>query len=190
MNTRFGAGLVLALTLSVAACAKDASEPSPILKENEFMARMLMADFQSGDVSGLSGLFYPSAVYDDFANERQYRGLQEISGYVGSLSGWANGIIMSATKVHVSETGAVVEWVLSAVQDKPIPGVVATATGHEVVVNGVTVLEISDHRITRAADYMDSMALMLQLGGELHMPGGQIIKNDAPSVPDTTDAER
>ena len=175
----------LALVLLTAACAQRTSEPSPIVKENELTANLLMNAFETGDVSQLGSLFFPSAYYDDYSSARQYRGLEEISGYVRSLQDWANSIIMSVDKVHAWEGGAVVEWTLSAVQDKPIPGRVTEATGHEIVVNGVTILEISNHRITRAADYMDNLNMMLQLGGELHMPGGLVIKNEVPSLPDT-----
>lgn len=178
------AGAAMAMVLLAAACASGTPEESPTLKENELTARLLMSDFESGDVSDLSGLFFPSAVYDDYSSQREYRGLEEISGYVTSLQDWANGIVMSVNRVHAYDTGAVVEWTLSAVQDKPIPGRVTTATGHEIVVNGVTVLTIDNHRITRAADYMDDLTMMLQLGGELHMPGGLIVKNDVPSLPD------
>jgi len=174
---------VLALALLTASCNR--SGPSPLLQENEVLARMLMTDFQSGDVSNLSGLFYPTAVYDDYSNQNEYKGLQEISGYVKRLQSWADDITLSVNAVHASETGVTVEWTLSAVQARPIPGTIGVATENQVQVNGVTVLEVSRHLITRAADYMDDLGLVLQLGGQVHMPGGMVLKDNALPSPDT-----
>lgn len=174
---------VLVLALLTASCNR--SGPSPLVQENEVLARMLMADFQSGDVSNLSGMFYPIAVYDDYSNQNEYKGLREISGYVKSIQAWGNDITMNVNAVHASETGATVEWTLSAEQMRPIPGTISVATGNQVQVNGVTVLEISKHLIMRAADYMDDLGLVLQLGGQVHMPGGMVLKSNASSSPDT-----
>jgi hypothetical protein len=185
-GTRHTALLVVAAGLATASCASRSSEPSPAMKENELTAHLLISDFESGDVSNLAGIFAPDAVYDEFSGSREYQGLQEISGYVGSLQSWADGIVMSIDEMQVWNTGVVIEWSFSAVQNRPIPGLVPTATGHEVVLNGVTVLEIANHHVIRAADYMDDLTMMLQLGGEMHMPGGTILKNDIPSLPDTT----
>jgi hypothetical protein len=178
---------LVAVGLVAASCGNGSSEPSPLLKENELTARLLISDFESGDLSNLSGIFAPTAVYDDFSDGRQYQGLREIAEHISSLQSWADGIVMSVNEMQVWKTGVVIEWSLSAVQNRPIPGFVPTATGHEVVVNGVTLLEIANHRVTRAADYMDDLTMMLQLGGEMHMPGGTVLKNDIPSLPDTTD---
>jgi hypothetical protein len=185
VRVRRAALVAVAAGLTAAACNGSAG-PSPLMKENELTAHLLMSDVESGDLSNLAGIFAPTAVYEDFSNSREYQGLQEISGYVGSIRSWADGIVMSINEMQVWNTGVVIEWSLSAVQNRPIPGLVSTATGHEVVVNGVTVLEIANHKVIRAADYMDDLTMMLQLGGEMHMPGGAVLKNELPSLPDTT----
>jgi ketosteroid isomerase-like protein len=53
---------------------------------------------------------------------------------------------------------------------------VPVGTGREIVLNGVTVIEIRDGRIIRAADYTDAGALMLQLGGRIELPGGGVVE--------------
>ena len=58
--------------------------------------------------------------------------------------------------------------------------VLPTATGREVVLNGVTILEMADGRIRRAADYVDALPMMLQVGGEIRLPGGAVVRQDAP----------
>lgn len=182
MNKR--AFVALALALLSVSCTSGG--PSPLLKENESLARILMKDFESGDVSNLGGMFYPTAVYDDYSSQNEYQGLREISGYVQSLQTWANSISVDVTAVHPSETGATVEWTLNAVQERPIPGRINVATGNQVQVNGVTVIEVSNHLITRAADYVDDLGMMLQLGGTLTMPGGTVLKLGNVPAPDST----
>lgn len=161
--------------LTAMACGSQGG-PSPTLARNEIVARTLMDAWQSGDQDVLTDLFTPDAVYDDFPNQIQYQGIQEIVGYVQFLQQWADGLSMDVTAVHPSEEGATVEWVLSAVQARPIGNRVPIATGNEVVLNGVTILEIEGGRIHRAADYMDALAFVLQLGAEVHMPGGDVVR--------------
>ena len=55
-------------------------------------------------------------------------------------------------------------------------GVLSEGTGREVVLNGVTVLEVEGGRIERAADYTDSGALLLQLGATVEMPDGTTVQ--------------
>lgn len=175
------AGLVVAATFP--ACAGPAEGPSRVEAENEIAARTLMTLWGSGDVAALTGLFHPDAVYDDYPNQTQYRGIEEIAGYVNHVHDWATAVDMAVLAVHASERGATVEWVFSAIQDRPIGSRVPVATGREVVLNGATILEMDGGRIRRAADYIDVLALVLQLGGAAHMPGGSVIKLDLPDLP-------
>lgn len=176
-----GASMVLLVTL--AACTTEGS--SPRLAENEIAAMTLMSVWESGDTETLATLFRGDAVYDDFPNQFQYQGLEEIAGYISHVHDWADGTSLSISAIHTSETGAVVEWVFSAAQDRPIGSLVPVATGREVLLNGVTMLEMEDGRIRRAADYFDMLPLMLQIGAEVHLPGGSLLKLDFPSLDET-----
>lgn len=171
---------VVATLLALTACAP--AGPSPLLNENEIAARTVMSLWETGDTEELAHLFYSDAVYDDFPNQTQYRGLEEIAGYIAHVHDWADAVSMSVSEVHVSETGAVVEWVFSGAQDKPIGTRVPVATGREVLLNGVTILEIDGGRIRRAADYIDVLPLLLQIGAEVHLPGGSVMKLDLEPV--------
>lgn len=175
--------LLASLTLLAGACAAPADGPSRVEAENEIAARTLLGMWGSGDAAGVAGLFHPDAVYDDFANQEQYRGLQEIASYLSNGTRWATGVNMSVTAVHVSGAGATAEWVFSGFQERPIGDLFPDVTGREVVLNGVTILEIDQGRIRRAADYMDVLPLVLQLGAEVRMPGGSTLKID-PSTPE------
>jgi hypothetical protein len=172
MRTARATGLFLAL----ASCAPQVDGPSPTAARNEVLARTLMTVWETGDANVLADLFSPQAVYDDFPNQTRYQGLEEIMGYVTHVHDWADAVSMGVTAVHASEEGAVVEWVFSAIQAAPIGTRVPVATGREVVLNGVTILEIDGRSIVRAADYMDVLPFVLQLGAEVHMPGGPVLR--------------
>jgi hypothetical protein len=131
-----------------------------------------MTVWESGDRLALSGLFRPDAVYEDFSNQTQYRGMEEISGYVGHVTRWATDLRMDVGAVHASPTVATVEWLLSGVQNRPIPRLLGVATNREFFLNGVTVVELDGDLITRAADYLDVASLLLQLGATISLPDG------------------
>lgn len=170
----------LCLLFILGACAPAAEGPPRVQTENELAARTLMGLWGAATPADVAGLFHPDAVYDDFANQHQHQGLQEIGVYIARGLEWATAVDLSVTSIHASETGATVEWVLSAIQDRPAETLVPGVTGREVVVNGVTILEIDGGRIRRAADYMDVLTLLLQLGAEVRLPGGGTLQLDLP----------
>jgi hypothetical protein len=92
---------------------------------------------------------------------------------------WADDVYLNAGEVHASPEGAVAEWLFAGVQARPMGDYVPTVTGREVVLNGVTIIEVDGGRIRRAADYMDTAPLALQLGGRIELPGGQVIELEA-----------
>ena len=176
------AGL-LALALFATACSTGGAGPSQVQAENEITIRTLLSMMGSGNADDVAGLFHPNAVYDDYANQQQYRGMEEIAGYVAGGTRWATAVSMDVMSVHVSDSVAVAEWVFTGIQDRPIRSLLPMVTGREVVLNGVTIIEMEDGRIRRAADYVDVLPLVLQLGGEVHMPGGGIIRLEAGALP-------
>jgi ketosteroid isomerase-like protein len=166
------------VTFATSACAVAAPSEDQAAREAELTIRTLMAAWESADVAAIEELFWPDAVYDDFPNQHTYQGSQEIAGYVLALHDWADDVYFNVGQVHVTSDGAVAEWIFSAVQARPIGADVTVATGLEVVSNGVTVIQLDGDRIRRAADYMDTRPIMLQLGGRLEMPGGSVIELD------------
>ena len=150
--------------------------PDGEITRAETAARSLMAAFETADTALIEDLFWPQATYDDFPNQHTYRGVAEIVGYVTGVHRWADDVFMNVGRVHVTEDGAVVEWLFSAVQARPMGDELSVGTGREVVLNGVTVLEMDGDRIVRAADYTDTGAMLLQLGGRVEMPDGTVIE--------------
>jgi len=170
------AALVGACALAlVCACAPTEPDRTAATNRSELLARTLMSTWSSADTATILDLFWPEATYDDFANQVTYQGLEEIVGYVTQVHDWGDDVYMSVARLHPGETGAVAEWVFSAVQNRPMGDRLPVATGREVVLNGVTIIELRGDRIIRAADYIDTAPLLLQLGGRIELPGGVII---------------
>lgn len=81
------------------------------------------------------------------------------------MHAWGDDVSMSLGTVHASESGAAAEWVSSAVQNRRIGDHVSVTTEREIVLNGVTIVEMQDGLILRAADYTNTASMTLQLGG-------------------------
>ena len=177
MNRLARTAAITACSLTMA-CSAPADGPSPATSHAELTARTLMTVWESGDASEVAELFRPDAVYDDFSNQLQYRGIEEIAQYVGHVSRWATDLRIDVGAVHAGPAGATVEWLMSGIQDRPIPGVLGIATNREFFVNGVTVLELEDGLITRAADYIDVTPLLLQLGASISLPDGEVMSQE------------
>jgi len=174
---------LIVATSAVGACSSGTrSGGSGVEGRNELIARRVMAAWESADTATLVDLFAPNAVYDDFPNQQQYHGIQEIVGHILDVQTWATNISMDVADVHTGPTSAVAEWTLSGVQDRPLGDFAPTATNREFVLNGVTIFETANGRITRAADYWDTAPLVLQLGGKIVLPGGGVWKQNRDST--------
>jgi len=166
----------LALALLVAGCADAVGDRA--LARHELLARSMMAAWESGDPERLAESFWPDAIYDDFSSASTWQGIEEIVDYKLELHRWGEGVTVDAVAVHPSPTGVTVEWVVAAIQSAPVAGLTDSVTGREVVLNGVTILEVEGDRVARAADYVDALPLVLQLGGRVEMPGGEVRELD------------
>jgi ketosteroid isomerase-like protein len=163
---------VLAVGL-LAACQADSAQEQAEASEAELLVRMLGTAIESADTALILDIFWPEATYDDFPNQITHEGPQEIVAYLTAAHVWGDDVYMSFGRIHVGNGMATGEWVFSAVQSRPMPGQVPITTGNEGVFNGVTIIEIQDGRIIRAADYADTAPLTLQLGGTIEFPGNE-----------------
>lgn len=162
--------LTLLIVLAGAACADTEPGPSLEARQGELALRSLAAAFESADTALVLELFWPQATYDDFAAQITYEGIEEIVGYVTAVHAWGDDVYKNVGRVHLTEKGAVGEWVFSAVQNRPLGALAPTGTGREIVLNGVTILEMDRGRILRAADYVDTQPMLSQLGARV-VPG-------------------
>lgn len=165
--------VIVAALLLAGACVR---EDRPALYESEVLVQELLAAREAADTLALLDLFAPTAVYDDFQNQIQYQGIDEVAAYAMSLHAWAGDLLINVVRVQAGPDAAAAEWVLSAVQERPMGDFMPQATGREVVLNGVTLIEVAGGRIVRAADYLDALPLVLQLGGRVEYPGGAVLE--------------
>ncbi len=163
--------------MSLAGCGPGADEAGDL---STYLLQSLIVARQTADTLMLEEIFLPDATYDDFASQIQYRGIEEIVGYVTSVHEWGDDVFLNLGTVHSSATSGVGEWFLVAVQSRPILDLITTGTGREVALNGATIIELEGGRISRAADYTDMAPLMLQLGGRIELPDGSVLEGDDP----------
>jgi hypothetical protein len=167
-----------ALLVLVGLATGGAPSEEQATSQNEIVVRSLIDAVQAADTATIAELFWPEATYDDYASQLQHRGIEEILGYLTSVHAWADDVYMNVGEVHVSTSGAVAEWMFAGVQARPMGEIVPVATGLEVVTNGVTIVEIDGGRIRRAADYLDTATMLLQLGARVELPGDGVIELD------------
>lgn len=136
---------------------------------------------RTGDVSTAVDVFDPVAVWEDYPNQVQHRGLPEIADYLRQLHRWAGGVFLDVTRIHAGPDVAVAEWVLEGVQTGPWPGMADSATFRRFRVEGVTVVEVERGVVVRVAEYSDMVPLVLGLGGSVTLPGGEVIS--VPQAP-------
>jgi ketosteroid isomerase-like protein len=169
--------IAFAVLLATLSCT--ASPDQPGRSEAELTIQLLVNAIATADTAVMLEIFWPEATYDDFASQQTHQGIQEIVPYLTAVHGWGDDVYMNLARVHTSSTGAVGEWVFSAIQARPIADRFPVASGNEVVLNGVTIIEMEGGRIMRAADYVDGVPLILQLGGSIELPGGGVWEQGA-----------
>jgi len=158
---------IAALTIVLAGCAAG--------PDAEQRVRQLMQIWETGDAASLDEIATPDVVYDDVPNGERFQGRDGVRRYVEHVHRWAGEIQITISAVHSGPAVAVAEWIMRGVQDRPIPGRVPVATNHPFELKGVTLIELRDGRIARAADYIDVLGFVLQLGARVELPGGAVI---------------
>jgi hypothetical protein len=165
--------IIPCVVLAFAACHNPSPDPAVSPTRAEVTILSLMTAYESADTALLMDLFWPQATYDDFADQQTYQGIEEIVGYVTGVHAWGDDVYKNAGRIHVTDRGAVAEWLFSATQVRPLGDLAPQGTDREVVLNGVTIIEMDGDRIIRAADYLDTRPLLEQLGARIELPGGQ-----------------
>ena len=147
------------------------------------MAERLMEMWRTGNTSALEAIAATDVVYDDVPNGQRYEGREGVRQYVGHVHAWASDIEIEITSLRGDANTAVAEWIMQGVQDRPIPGRVPIATRRRFRLNGVTLVEPRDGKIARAADYLDVLGFVVQLGGRVELPGGAVIQSGEKGPP-------
>lgn len=151
--------------------------------------QQLMQVWQNGDTSILNELFTPEARYQDIPNGTELEGIEAIRAYVDHVHAWADQISIEVTHLQGDNQHASAQWVMRGVQAQPIAGRIPIATQRPFTLQGLTLIELEKGKIKRAADYMDVLGLVLQLGARVELPGGVVLQDAraqeglAPSLP-------
>lgn len=164
--------IIFAVLLVTTSCTPPQEQTGS--SEAELTIQLLTNAIATADTAVILDLFWPEATYDDFASQLTYQGIQEIVAYLTNAHEWGDDVYMNLGRIHITPTGAVGEWIFSAIQNRPLGDRFPVASGNEVVLNGVTIIEMRGDRIIRAADYVDGVPMILQLGGRIELPGGGV----------------
>jgi hypothetical protein len=167
---RTGASAAIALLIACGPSDEQASARGQYLMQALAVAR------QTADVPMLEEIFQPDAIYDDYPDQVSYEGIEDIVAHLTSIHEWGDDVYLTLGAVQTSAAGATGEWTLGAAQSRPVPGLLRAATDRDVVVSGVTIIEIRGGRIARAADYWDRAGFLLQLGARVELPDGSILE--------------
>jgi steroid delta-isomerase-like uncharacterized protein len=136
----------------------------------------LMIIWESGESDRLAELMSTDVVYDDIPNGVSLQGIDASRGYVAHVHKWASSVEISVHRAFGTETDAVAEWTMTAIQSAPIPGRIPVATNNKITLQGATLIHVEGGKITRAADYLDALGFVLQLGSEVTLPGDVVLK--------------
>lgn len=162
---------IVMLSLFIA-CNKPVVDSTNEGNKNLELIQMIMHMWHTGDTTGLTAICTPDVVYQDIPNGYDFKGIGGISQYIGHVHSWARDVRMEVVRYHAGDSSASAEWVMHAIQDRPIGGRITEATNKKITLPGLTLLETRDGKIHRLADYIDVATFVLQLGASIQLPGG------------------
>ena len=161
---------LICLCLILSACSQSFRTPDA----TDLVIR-LMEVWESGHQNSLAEFVDSSAVYDDIPNNYRFEGIEGFESYIGHVHNWASEVSIVIHEVGGSADRAYAEWTMTGRQSRPIEGRIPIATDSTFTLKGLTVVEVADGKIIRAADYMDVLGFILQLGSFVELPGGVVI---------------
>ena len=161
--------VLLGLSIALMSCTKKTYI-------SESHGEALIRIWENGNIQDLGKIMAHDAVYEAAQQGHSYNGIDEIGNYVGHVNSFAKDLKIKIISLKSSETSAVVEWIMSGIQNRPIEGRVSVATNREFNVKGVTIIEINDGLISKATDYMDVLGFVIQLGARVELPGGMVLE--------------
>ena len=161
--------LVCLLIVPIQSCCEKSSIP-------ELLGRELIGIWQNGNIEDLNAILSENVVYEAAQQNHTYKGFEQFGSYVGHVSKFAKDLKIEVISVNSSKSTATVEWIMTGIQDRPIPGRVTIPTNKEFMVKGVTLIEVEDGLITKAIDYMDVLGFVIQLGARVELPGGVVLE--------------
>lgn len=179
MTRRLLRALSCLVALAVVGCAPSPDQPDA---RGRYLIESLIFARQTADTALLEEIFLPDATYDDYPSQVEYRGIEEIVGFLTSVHDWGDDVYLTLGNVRTGPEVVVGEWFLAAVQTRPVPDLVTTSSNRDVTINGITLVETDGGRISRAADYWDRSTFLLDIGGRIELPDGTVIERGGPGL--------
>jgi hypothetical protein len=161
------------ILLWIAACA-GAEAPDRTTEELRLIELMEMR--RTGDPEGIEGVFHPTAVYDDFTSGTQHRELPEITAFIRGWHSPDGATFVDVVQYHAGDGVAVAEWVLEGTRSGPARDDPDSLVLRRFRVDGLTLVEVEDGLIVRAADYADPTSLLLAEGAVVVLPEGDTLE--------------
>ena len=161
--------LVCLLVFPIQSYSEKSSTP-------ESLGRELISIWQNGNIEDLGAIVSENAEYEAAQQNYTYKGLEKFKSYVGHASKFAKDLELKITSINSTQSTAAIEWIMTGIQDRPIPGRITIATNKEFTVKGVTLIKVEDGLITKATDYLDVLGFVLQLGARVELPGGVVLE--------------
>lgn len=134
-----------------------------LVKENETIARAFIEAWNSHDMNKLCALFTDEFFYLEVASGHSYTTNETLSNY-GNLT--IQGIPDSRfeiVSVVANEKTAAIEWIWKGTNTVGWDFMGIPATGKYFELQGVSIMEIENHKIKRNRDYWDWNTLMQQI---------------------------
>ena len=114
--------------------------------------------WNSTDPEKLVAAFTPDGVYEDVAFGITKKGSAELRELHKFFQNAVGGLYVKLVDTHVADGHGTIEWVFGGTD------VDVFKTGKPFSVRGVSVIEVSDGRISRNLDYYYAAAIMRQVG--------------------------
>jgi steroid delta-isomerase-like uncharacterized protein len=131
---------------------------SPQARGQTAVAQNWIDGWNSTDPEKLVAAFTPDGVYEDVAFGITKKGSAELRELHKFFHNAVGGLYVKLVDTHVADGHGTIEWVFGGTD------VDVFRTGKPFSVRGVSVIEISDGRISRNLDYYDAAAIMRQVG--------------------------
>jgi steroid delta-isomerase-like uncharacterized protein len=119
--------------------------------------------WNSHDGERVASFMTPTATYSDIALGESHTGHAEIAAWVNSMTpGLSSDFRFECTYSVLTDTGYVLEWVMSGTHDGSTPQL--RASGKPFAIHGVSVGELEEGKIKRNTDYWNSPELLVHIG--------------------------
>lgn len=126
-----------------------------------------LADWVEGwetlDIDTIIEAYAEDAVHEVVPGQELFSGRDEIRSHIEPLITEFTDPSFQVTHIVVGDQGASAEWTFRGTYTGQMPGF-PPGTGEEVVIQGVSVLELADGQIQYEREYLDVFGLLQQLG--------------------------